>query len=163
MSQEILATIAQVAVTLAGFSGVIFALGNRAGRSLTAKEESGLTHMLLTSFGPVLISLSALVLLNSGLEIGSAWRISCGVAGVFCFTGSTKAMLDEVKGRHSLPKMIAWVAPIGAQLLGAFDLVIAAGFLLPHADVALEATLIYLLWISIVYFMSLLKQEQVAS
>jgi hypothetical protein len=161
MSQEILATIAQVAVTLAGFSGVIFALGNRSGGSLTAKEESGLTHMLLTSFGPVLISLSALVLLSSGVE--SAWRISCGLTGIFCFTGSTKAMIDEVKGRHSLPKTIAWVAPIGAQALGAFDLVIAAGFLLLYADVALEATLIYLLWISIMYFISLLKQEQVAS
>jgi hypothetical protein len=162
MSHEILATIAQVAVTLAGFSGVIFALGNRSGRSLTAKEESGLTHMLLTSFGPVLISLSALVLLSSGMETGSAWRISCGITGVFCFTGSTKAMIDEVKGRHSLPKIIAWVSPIGAQVLGACNLVIAAGFFLGYADVLLEATLIYLLWISIVYFISLLKQEQVA-
>jgi hypothetical protein len=163
MHQEILATIAQVAVTLAGFSGVIFALGSRSGRSLTAREESGLTHMLLTSFGPVLLSLSALVLLDSDIEANSAWRIVCGFTGLFCFAGSTRAMIDEVKGRHSLPKTIAWVAPIGAQVLGAFNLAIAAGFVSSHADVALEATLIYLLWISIIYFISLLKQEQVAS
>lgn len=50
MSHEILITIARVAAALAGFSGVVFALGNRAGRTLSAKEESGLTHMLLTSF-----------------------------------------------------------------------------------------------------------------
>lgn len=163
MSHEILVTIAQVAVTLAGFSGVIFALGNRSGRSLTAKEESGLTHMLLTSFGPVLISLATLVLLSSSIDVALAWRIGCGLTGGFCFAGSTKAMIDEVKGRHSLPKLIAWVAPIGAQVLGALDLVVAAGFLQTHAAVVLEATLIYLLWISISYFISLLKQEQAAS
>ena len=163
MSQEILVTIAQVAVTLAGFSGVIFALGNRSGRSLTAKEESGLTHMLLTSFGPLLISLSALVLLSSSIESGVAWRIACGFTGAFCFTGSTKAMFDEVRGRHSLPKIIAWAAPIGAQVLGALNLAIGAGFMSSNAAVALEATLIYLLWISMVYFISLLKQEQAAN
>jgi hypothetical protein len=160
MGDELLSTIAEVAVTLAGFSGVIFALGNRAGGKLTAKEESGLTHMLLTSFGPVLISLIALALLKSGLEDAQAWRISCGATGIFCFTGSTKAMIDELKGRHSLPKMIAWAAPIGAQLLGAANLGVAFGYQVESADVILESTLIYLLWISITYFISLLKQDQ---
>ena len=160
MFDEILVTIAQVAVTLAGFSGVIFALGNRSGRSLTAKENSGLTHMLLTSFGPVLISLATLLLLNSGMGDALAWKIGCGITGVFCFTGSIRAMIDEVKGRHTLPKLIAWAAPIGAQVLGAINLSVAAGLFQAHAAIALEATLIYLLWISITYFISLLKQEQ---
>ena len=159
MSHEILVTISQVGVTLAGFSGVVFALGNRAGRSLSEKEESGLTHMLLTSFGPVLISLVTLVLLSSAIDTESAWRLGCGIAGAYCFTGSTKAMIDEVKGRHSLPKLIAWVAPVGSQVLGAANLVIAFGYFTPYAAVALDAALIYLLWISISYFVSLLKQE----
>jgi hypothetical protein len=46
-------------------------------------------------------------------------------------------------------------------MLGVSNFIIAAGLFLPHADVVLEATLIYLLWISITYFISLLKQEQV--
>lgn len=162
MGDELLATIAEVAVTLAGFSGVIFALGNRAGGKLTAKEESGLMHMLLTSFGPVLIALFALLMLKSGLAEEQAWRISCGVAGVFCFTGSTKAMFDEVKGRHSLPKLIAWVAPIGSQILGAANIGVAFGYYVEKANIVLAAALIYLLWISISYFVSLLKQEQAA-
>lgn len=160
MSNELLGTIAEVAVTLAGFSGVIFALGSRAGRKLTDKEESGLTHMLLTSFGPVLISLTALALLNSGIQETTAWRISCGIAGVYCFTGSTKAIIDELKGRHSLPKVIAWVAPIGSQLLGLANLLVAFGIPLFKASTIFEFALIYLLFISISYFFSLLKQEQ---
>ena len=80
MSNEILHTIPQVAVTLAGFSGVIFALGNRSGGKLTAKEESGLMHMLLTSFGPALICLIALLLLESNLNSEVAWRVNCGIA-----------------------------------------------------------------------------------
>ena len=160
MNDELLVTIPQVAVTLAGFSGVIFALGNRSGGRLTEKEESGLTHMLLTSFGPVVISLLAVVLLKSGLSEELAWRLSCGLAGVFAFTGSTKAMIDEVKGRHSLPKTLAWVAPIGAQVLGALNLAAAFGLFLEYADILLETVLIYLIWISMIYFVSLLKQEQ---
>jgi hypothetical protein len=160
MGEELLGTIAQVAVTLAGFSGVIFALGNRSRGSLTAKEESGLTHMLLTSFGPVLLSLITLLLLGSALTDEVAWRIGCGLVGVFCFTGSTKAMIDEVKGRHSLPKLIAWVAPIGAQLLGLANIAVMFGFHVQAAGVILDAALIYLLWISMSYFISLLKQDQ---
>ena len=161
MGDEFLGTIAEVAVTLAGFSGVIFALGNRSGGKLTASEESGLMHMLLTSFGPVLISLFALLMLNSGLAVDQAWRISCGVAGVFCFTGSTKAMIDEVKGRHSLlPKFLAWAAPIGAQMLGAANIVVAFGYYVEKANTVLAAALIYMLLVSIFSFVSLLKQEQ---
>ena len=115
------------------------------GGKLTAKEESGLTHMLLTSFRPVLISLFALVILKSELDDAQAWRISCGVAVVFCFTGSTKAMIDELKGRHSLPKIIAWAAPTGAQLFGAVNIGVALGYQVGMASVILDSTLIYLL------------------
>lgn len=159
MSDDLLHTIPQVAVTLAGFSGVIFALGNRSGGRLTDKEESGLTHMLLTSFGPVLIALFTIVLLKSSMGTELAWRLACGVTGIFAFTGSSKAMFDEVKGRHSLPKVLAWVAPIGAQLLGLANLAVTAGFFFEMASVILELTLIYLLWISMIYFVSLLKQD----
>ena len=158
MFQDLLQTIAQVAVTLAGFSGVVFALGSRAGRQLSDKEESGLMHMLLTSFGPVLISLIALVLLKSDIDEVMAWRIGCAVLGIFAFTGSTKAIMDELKGRHSLPKGLAWATPIGAQVFGAFNLVVAFGFLTDMAQVIFTVTLIYLLWVSIVYFISLLRQ-----
>ena len=69
-------------------------------------------------------------------------------------------MLDELKGRHSLPKIIAWAAPIGSQLLGVANLGVAFGYRVEMASVILETALIYLLWISITYFISLLKQEQ---
>ena len=160
MNDELLFTISQVAVTLAGFSGVIFALGNRSRGRLSSKEESGLSHMLLTSFGPVIISLMAGVLLESELADETAWRIGCAIAGIFAFTGSTKAMLDEIKGKHSLPKIIAWIAPIGAQVLGAFNLLAAIGPLKEYATVLFQSLLIYLIWISMTYFVSLLKQEQ---
>ena len=117
-------------------------------------------HMLLTSFGPTLLSLITLVAVASEMDAEAAWRICCGLTGVYCFTGSTKAMIDEVKGRHSLPRGLAWACPIGAQLLGAANLVITAGYFRSKAPTVLEATLIYLLWVSIVYFISLLKQEQ---
>ena len=72
----------------------------------------------------------------------------------------TKAMIDELKGRHILPKIIAWAAPIGAQLLGAANLAVALGYQVAMASVILESALVYMLWISIAYFISLLKQEQ---
>jgi hypothetical protein len=41
MFEDLLHTISQVTVTLAGFSGVVFALGGRSGGELSEKEESG--------------------------------------------------------------------------------------------------------------------------
>jgi hypothetical protein len=137
-----------------------FALGNRAGSTLCAKEESGFTHMLLTSFGPVLIALFALVLLKSGLENDQVLRISSSVAGIFCFTGSIKAVIDELNGRHRLAKTIAWVAPIGAQLFETANIAVAFGYQVEKASVIFESALIYLLRVSITYFISLLKQDQ---
>ena len=72
-------------------------------------------------------------------------------------------MIDESKGRHSLPKVIAWAAPIGAQLLGTANLAVALGYQVEMAGVILESALIYMLWISIAYFISLLKQEKVTT
>lgn len=158
MFEDLLHTIAQVAVTLAGFSGVVFALGGRSGGELSEKEESGLMHMLLTSFGPVIISLVALVLLSSSINEITAWRINSTICGIFCFTGSTKAIIDELKGRHSLSRILAWATPLGAQLMGALNLLVAFGFFESLAPAIFSSALIYLTWVSMIYFVSLLKK-----
>ena len=57
MHQELLYTIAEVAVTLAGFSGVVFILGSRAQGKFSVAEKNGLFHLLFTTCGNMLVVL----------------------------------------------------------------------------------------------------------
>lgn len=57
MHQDLLYTIAEVAVTLAGFSGVVFILGNRAQGNFSNSEKNGLFHLLFTTCGNMIVVL----------------------------------------------------------------------------------------------------------
>ena len=74
MYYGILEAIAAVGVAIAGFSGVVFVLGDRADRRLTAEEKNGLFHLLYTSLGPVIISLVLHALLSSSVNEVGVWR-----------------------------------------------------------------------------------------
>ena len=99
--EGLLHTVAQVAITMAGFSGVVFALGNRGKRKLSDKEKNGILDMLLASFGAVIISLIAIKLLSNNLDNAVAWRISCALAGVYVISGASRATLDMYRDKHS--------------------------------------------------------------
>ncbi len=98
MHQDLLQALAGVAVTLAGFSGVVFALGSRAEGKLSALEKSGLFHLLLTSFGVVIISLLIKTLLNSSMDETIVWRIGCAALGIFTMMGASRALMGEFGG-----------------------------------------------------------------
>ena len=55
MYVDLLQTIAEVAATLAGFSGVVFVLGRRAEGRFSTKERSGLFWQLSGALGALVI------------------------------------------------------------------------------------------------------------
>ena len=75
---EVAQTIAEVAGALTGFVGIVFILGNRAGRKLSARERSGLRHLLIGSVGTLLLAVLSMVLVTA-LDPALAWRISASV------------------------------------------------------------------------------------
>ena len=162
MSLDLLHTIAQVAVAMAGFSGVSYALGDRAGRTLDDKERSGVIHMLLPSFGAVMISLVAIALVESSLSRDAAWRISCGVAGLYVIVGASRSSVDTFRKRHSWPTAIAWPTNIAGVIFGIFSVLVAFGLFRGYADVTCVSILIFVIYVSMLSFVSLLGRTDAA-
>jgi hypothetical protein len=73
---DLLTTLAQLGVALAGFSGIVSVLGTRASGEWSSWERTLLAVLLATSGGVILWSLLPLLLLASGLAEGRVWRLS---------------------------------------------------------------------------------------
>jgi hypothetical protein len=157
--QDLLHTIAEVAITLAGFSGVVFILGNRSEGRFTQTERNGLFHLLLTSCGNTVVALVVAAILAGSADETVAWRTGCGLVGVFVLFGAGRAMAEEKRGEHSLPRFVAWPIPVFAILLALANVVIASGFFVGFAHIACISLLIYLILVSVLYFASLLVPD----
>ena len=151
-----LEAIAAVGVAIAGFSGVVFVLGDRAGRPLTAEEKNGLFHLLYTSLGPVIISLVLHALLSSGVNEIGVWRAGCGITGIHTLYGASRALWETRGNTANWRGDLGQIAIVGAIVLGLANLVVAAGFFSDFASLGCLALLIYLLWVSMMNFASLL-------
>ena len=151
-----LEAIAAVGVTLAGFSGVVFALGDRNGRRLTAAEKNGLFHLLYTSLGTVIISLVLHALLSSGVNEVGVWRAGCGISGIHALYGASRAFWETRGKTANWRDDFGQIAIVVAIALGLSNLVFAAGLFSDFAPLACLTLLIYLLWVSMMNFASLL-------
>ena len=159
MHQELLYTIAEVAVTLAGFSGVVFILGSRAQGKFSDAEKNGLFHLLFTTCGNMLVVLTVAACIHFSVDEVVAWRIGCGLMGLFVVVGASKAISEERRGEHSLPRPLAWPVPVVALILAVANLLIAAGVASQYAPQACISLSIYLLFVAVSYFASLLVPE----
>jgi len=157
--QDLLHTIAEVAITLAGFSGVVFVLGSRSQGRFTQTERNGLFHLLLTSCGNAIVALVVAAVLASSADETVAWRVGCGLVGVFVLFGASRAMIEEKRGEHSLPRFVAWPIPIGATILALANVVVASGLYVSIAHIACISLLIYMIMVSVLYFASLLVPD----
>ena len=84
MEQEpLLLTIAQIAVTLAGFSGLVVAIRGASPESWHARDIWSLTWMFGSSFGALFLALLPLVLRSFGLNVETIWRIADLVMSIF--------------------------------------------------------------------------------
>ena len=156
MYQDLLYTIAEVAVTLAGFSGVVFILGSRSQGKFSVAEKNGLFHLLFTTCGNMLVVLIVAACIEFSVDKLTAWRIGCVLMALFVLVGASKAISEERRGEHSLPKPLAWPIPIIALILASANLLMAAGVSVEDAPVACISLSIYLLFVAVYYFASLL-------
>ena len=158
--RDLLHTIAEVSITLAGFSGVVFVLGRRAQGRFTKTEKNGLFHLLLTSCGTTIVALSVAAILAGSTDETVAWRIGCALVGVFVLFGASRAMIEEKSGEHSLPRFVAWPIPVVATILALVNIVVAFGLIVRLAPIACLTLLIYLILVSVLYFASLLVTDK---
>lgn len=84
---DALFTVAEVAIALAGFSGVVAILGQRSSGEWSEPDWLRFAMLLAFSFGAVLFSLLPTLVLALGASEPAAWGISSGLLFVFLVTG----------------------------------------------------------------------------
>ena len=73
-TQSILATVAEVSIALAGFTGVVAALGNRRKHDWTAEERLQLRTLVETSFTALFASFAPSILFLAVASEPAVWR-----------------------------------------------------------------------------------------
>jgi hypothetical protein len=102
-SFESLDTIAEVAVTLAGFAGMIAALAGASHQGLPRRQRIAFWLVLATSLATLILSFLPRVLFNFGLSEPTSWRICCGVLALVNFV--TLGLLIRVRcSRKEFPR-----------------------------------------------------------
>jgi hypothetical protein len=77
IAEDVLVTTAEVAIGLAGFSGIVAAvIGSRASVRWSPIQKLRLTELLRTSFGAVVFSLFPLILLSAGVSNSTSWLVA---------------------------------------------------------------------------------------
>lgn len=79
---EALSTIAEVGLGLAGFTGILVALG-RSGTAFSRPEVLRLLLLLVSSLGAVFLALFPVALHESGVDDLACWRLSSAILAVF--------------------------------------------------------------------------------
>ena len=131
--QATLAIFAEVAVALAGFSGIVIAFGRRATRALTALEQRRLSNLFMLSGLVLVVSLLNLSLLHlAALEQRHLW-MGCS-ALIFVIVSPwllidtirlrrlEAAERDEVKLLILVPFNTVGIAVLALQLFNLFSL-----------------------------------------
>ena len=162
---DLLALIAQIAVSLAGFSGLIAALRTNAG-AWHPRDIWSLSWMLGASIGALLLALLPLWLGLAGLDDGRAWRAACGVAALWTGTFMVAmAWWGRRLTRRGFPRRVPGVPTAlfflmaGATLV---DAIAATGLLGPLLVFAYIGSLLLLLMaalLALCVFLVLLSRE----
>ena len=79
---EALSTIAQIGLGLAGFTGILVALG-RTGASFSRPEVLRLLLLLVSSLGAMFLALLPFALHESGVGDAACWRLSSAILAAF--------------------------------------------------------------------------------
>jgi len=80
---EALGNAIEVAIAMAGFSGIIVAVGRRGAGEMTSADQLRLRVLLTASGVAGAFAFAPFVLLDTGLEEGLVWRIGTAVQGVW--------------------------------------------------------------------------------
>ncbi|GEM_PF-2280670 len=92
---EVLMLIVEASLALAGFAGVVTALGRRGTGHLISPRNLNLVNLLATSFGALFLSLGALALQSADVADATTWR-ACSAIGLVTLVFFSARSLREI-------------------------------------------------------------------
>ena len=126
---EALATIAEVAIGLAGFSGIVVVLSRTYERRLTPLERYRLFILLVPSLATTFLALVTLALVAS--DVPGAFRIGSLLLAVFCLWFPASRVRKTIRFHRRVPDLInaavVWSLLAGYLLVASLSLLHAFG------------------------------------
>lgn len=148
-------TIAQVAITLSGFSGIVLVFGQRASLTWTPEESLRLYALVAPSLTAFFCSFAPILIFSLTTDISSVWRISNAILGVAHLANLAFFIMNPVKAKISIGQKINVV--VGILVICSHFLVVI-GFL-PWVVFIFIFGLLYLLYISVHNFVLLFTEK----
>jgi hypothetical protein len=152
MNETVLNTLAEVAITLAGFSGVVVAFRLRGAQSWSPTELRILWLLIGDSFLVIFFSLLPFPLVIANWSDDALWGICNALLGSYFFVGDVLALRGERRDRlaqqlTTVPVItpILYVMSIGAVAMGIALWLSALDFLVPRGQAVYVLGLIALL------------------
>lgn len=157
---EDLRSLAEIAVALAGFTGIVVALEGRSSPLLAGDRRARLRELLLASLGVVFFAFLPTLLAGATGDQGSAWRASQLVLAVY------HLLLMVIFFRSTGIRAFArseWLALPPATAVVALQLTTGLGFFPEQLEVAYLLALLWFLFIAGLNFVLLLLHEEDAA
>ena len=162
--QGTLQTIAELSIALAGFTGVVVALGRRGQGEWAAVERARLESLLQAAVGGVVFSIAPSVALSAGVSDDTIWRVGNAVLCVVHALGALRFLRQigpETWQRGEPERILIVLLPIPAVLiLGQFS--VAVGILSGFGPFFYLATLLWVLVVGLLQFVFLLIRTRPA-
>jgi hypothetical protein len=158
---DLLQTIAEIAIALAGFSGVVAFLGQRARGEWRSVDLFRFNQLLGSSFAALMFSFSPILLFRMGVSEPTAWRWSSGFIAAYL----AAAVLLSNRGIRHLPggqrdEIIPWVLTLILVIMAAvfvLQVLCAAGIAYAGEPGPVLVGLVWLLGFSAFQFIRLLR------
>ncbi|MCB1552323.1 MAG: hypothetical protein KDJ14_00845 [Xanthomonadales bacterium] len=159
MDQELLLTLGEAGIALAGFSGIAEALQRRGQDAESRADRARLRDLLIASLGAAMFAFLPSVLTTAGMPIELALRHASAMLALYLlFAGAT--LLRGGTGRIGL---LAWLFVLPAALMIVLLALVALGITHRVAAFAYVLTLFMLLILAAANFGVLLLRESSAA
>ena len=164
---DLLQTIAEVAVAILGFTGVVAFLGQRAQGAWRTVDLFRLNQLLAAGIAALLFAFLPILLFKLGASESATWRISSGLMAVY-FGGalfvsrSAIRNLPETEGSEIVPWILSLILMLNAAVL-VLQVLCAAGVAYAGSSAPMLVGLVYLLAFASFQFVRLLQRLDIES
>jgi len=146
-STNVLATVAQVAATLIGFTGVIFAIGRFSEGGLDPTERNALIHLLMPAVMALFLALAPMVAASAAQPDVFFWRVFNGVLAAVHAPSVTDGARAALRGQLPDPIRLQLSMVTFGFLTVVANVAVAFGF---ADEFALLAYLVVVSWFLVV-------------
>jgi hypothetical protein len=156
---SVLATLAQIAATFVGFTGVIFAVGRFSGGAWKGAERNAFLNLLLPSTIALFMAFVPMIA-SDAMADAAVWRFSNLILALVHAPLVTSALVLALRGQLAEPLPLRFVLIPGGYASVIASALVALGLLQDVAAIAFTGGLVWFLFVAATQFVLLIVPKQ---